>query len=138
KGHELLNKIDVDNSVFIDISQDPSDFMLQLAECENVIASAMHALITADSLGIPNVRMTTKESGVGDYKFEDYYSAFGINEHEIVNLNERNFVNKDLSSIKDGYKIQPEILKKIQHDLIECFPVKNDKYLEFKKKHQGF
>jgi len=134
KGHPLIKKIAVDNSVIIDISQEPLAFMIQLAECDNVIASAMHALIAADSLGIPNVRMTTKESKVGDYKFDDYYSAFGLSEHEVINLNYRSFLNEDLESIRANYKISSERLKEIQGDLIESFPIKNQVYFNFRSK----
>ena len=47
----------------------------------------MYGLIVADVLYIPNVRMilSDKISG-GDYKFNDYYSAFGLNEHEKIIL----------------------------------------------------
>ncbi|PMG52455.1 polysaccharide pyruvyl transferase family protein [Shewanella sp. 10N.286.52.B9] len=111
KEHPLLKNVDVENATVIDISQELLAFMLQLAECENIIASAMHALIAADSLGIPNVRMTTKETGVGDYKFDDYYSAFNLSEHEIINLNHRSFLNGDLKTIKENYNVSPEKLK---------------------------
>ncbi|MGI2066942.1 polysaccharide pyruvyl transferase family protein [Shewanella sp. MF08487] len=137
KDHPLLKNVVVENATVIDISQDPLAFMLQLAECENVIASAMHALIAADSLGIPNVRMTTKETGVGDYKFDDYYSAFNLSEHEIINLNHRSFLNDDLKKIKENYKVSPEKLKEIQRALIESFPIKNAEYFKFKTKFES-
>ncbi|QYJ78783.1 polysaccharide pyruvyl transferase family protein [Shewanella acanthi] len=132
KNHPLLSKINVKNSVFIDISQEPLEFMMQLAECENVLASAMHALIAADSLGIPNVRMTTKDVGVGDYKFNDYYSAFGLREHRIINLNLRDFSDGDVIDIEKNYPINSDKVKEIQSALIESFPIKNKEYTEFK------
>lgn len=134
RDHPLLKKIAVKDSVIIDISQEPLAFMLQLAECEYVIASAMHALIAADSLGIPNVRMTTKEPEVGDYKFDDYYSAFGLSEHDIINLNYRSFLSEDLESIRTNYKISTEKLEEIQSALIESFPIKNQEYFNFRSK----
>lgn len=137
KDHPLLKNVVVENATVIDISQDPLAFMLQLAECENVIASAMHALIAADSLGIPNVRMTTKETGVGDYKFDDYYSAFNLSEHEIINLNHRSFLNDDLKIIKENYKVSPEKLNEIQRALIESFPIKNEEYFKFKTRFES-
>ncbi len=132
KNHPLLSKINVKNSVFIDISQEPLEFMMQLAECENVLASAMHALIAADSLGIPNVRMTTKDVGVGDYKFDDYYSAFGLREHRIINLNLRDFSDSDVIDIEKNYPVNSDKVKEIQSSLIESFPIKNKEYTEFK------
>jgi len=125
KGDDLLKKIKVKNSVVIDIQQSPESFMKQLAQCKSVIASAMHGLIAADSLGIPNMRMivTDKITG-GDYKFDDYYSAFGIKNHNRVNLNKRGFTDKDLPGIKSGYNISKKKITELQDALIACFPYK--------------
>ena len=88
KGNPLLNKINVKNSVIIDIQQDPKAFVKQIAECNFIISSAMHALIASDSLGIPNVRMVLSNEIVGgDYKYDDYYSVFGLERHNKIDLN---------------------------------------------------
>jgi len=123
KDDPLLQKITVKNAIVIDIQQSPEPFMEQLTECEQVIASAMHALIAADSLGIPNARMVVSDKIMGgDYKYDDYYSAFGLNSHPKIDLRQRDFTENDLPELKANYKIKPEQVKKIQDALLAAFP----------------
>ena len=128
KDNILLNKIKVRKSVIIDIQQAPEIFLKQIAECKNVISSAMHGLIAADSLGIPNVRMVLSDKITGkDYKYNDYYSAFCLKSHNVINLNEQNFTDKDLKDISKNYHISSEQVEKICQDLIAAFPYKDEK-----------
>lgn len=128
KGNILLNNIQVKNSVIIDIQQEPETFLKQIAECRNVISSAMHGLIAADSFGIPNVRMVISDKITGgDYKYNDYYSAFGLKEHRVVNLTKQIFTDEDVSDIANNYKITHEQVEKICKDLLEQFPYKEGK-----------
>ena len=125
KKNSLLNKIEVSNSTIIDIQQEPEIFIKQLAECKNVISSAMHGLIAADSLGIPNIRMVVSDKITGgDYKYNDYYSAFGLKQHNVINLSEQTFTDKDVANIALNYNIKQEQVDKICKNLIEKFPFK--------------
>ena len=123
KENELLSKIKVTNAKEIDIQLSPEKFMNELSECENVISSSLHGLIAADSLGIPNVRMhvSGKLHG-GDFKYHDYYSAYGMEEHTVIDLTKQEFTDKDLPTIKESYKIKPEQVKKLQDKLLAAFP----------------
>jgi hypothetical protein len=126
KNSPFLSKIMVENSTFINIQQDPETFMKLLAECELVIASAMHALIAADSLGMPNIRMILSDKIIGgDYKYDDYYSAFSLSSHAKIDLQKRDFSDKDLHEIRENYKIDQEKVKKLQDELIATFPFKD-------------
>jgi glycosyltransferase involved in cell wall biosynthesis len=120
----LLDKIKARGATVIDIRQNPADFLEQLAACEAVLSSAMHGLIAADALGIPNMRMVLSDKIVGgDYKFNDYYSAFGLDSHEKLDLREiGEFADADVQRIAQNYKITPEMVRKIQKDLIASFP----------------
>lgn len=125
KDNPLLNKINVKNSIILDVTDNTKDFVNKLASCEAIISSAMHGLIAADSLLIPNVRMILSDKITGgDYKFDDYYSAFGIRNHNKVNLNEQGFNENDLVNLHQTYFIDKEKLTKIQDDLINAFPYK--------------
>ncbi len=125
KESPLLEKIKVKNAIVLDIMQPPHIFLSQLAQCKTVISSAMHGLIAADALGIPNVRMTLSDKITGgDYKYNDYYSAFGIKEHTIINLRRRGFTDKDVKAIKDMYQIKPEQVRQKQKELLKAFPYK--------------
>lgn len=125
KDNPLLNKIKVKNSVVLDIATEPTEFMKQIAECENIISSAMHGLIAADSLGIPNIRMVLSNKIVGgNYKYDDYYSAFGIKKHNVINLTRKSFTDADLKKLRAMYKITPEQVRKKQQELLDSFPYK--------------
>lgn len=64
---------------FIDVAADPHEVVAAIAACEFVISSSLHGLVIADSFGIPNAWFTVEPELVGrEWKFRDYYSAFGI------------------------------------------------------------
>lgn len=129
KDNVLLNKIQVSNSRIIDIQQEPEIFLKQIAECRNIISSAMHGLIAADSLSIPNVRMVISDKITGgDYKYNDYYSVFGLKEHKIIDLSKQTFREEDVLNIKKDYKIKQEQVEQICHDLMMAFPYKKGDY----------
>lgn len=120
---ELLNNIKVNNSIVIDVQSDSETFIGKLAQCEFVISSSLHGLVTADSLSIPNVRMIIgdKIKG-GDYKYNDYYSAFGIEHHERIFLSECLFTEQHISQLTDKYSISSEKIKEIQDALLQTYP----------------
>ena len=123
KNNPLLNKIKVKNSIIIDIQQNPEVFLYKIAECKNIISSAMHGLIAADSLNIPNVRMILSDKIIGgDYKFDDYYSAFGLQNHKIINLSKTTFTDKDILNISNDYRIEYSKVIEICNNLIKNFP----------------
>jgi len=125
-GHPSLSKINVKNAVTIDVNQPPADFVRQIAQCENIISSAMHGLIAADALGIPNVRMIVGDKIIGgDYKYDDYYSVFGITSHNRIDLNERGFTDADLPGIVGNYTITRKQVEDVQDALLASFPYKN-------------
>lgn len=125
QNNPLLSRIRCKNSTIIDITQSPEVFMKKIAECENIISSAMHGLIAADSLGTPNIRMILSDNITGgDYKYNDYYSAFGITKHNRIDLRKESFTEKDLEYLKHKYQIKPEQVKQKQQELLKAFPYK--------------
>ena len=124
QNHNSLDNIKIESATFIDIKQKPLDFINRVAECECIVSSAMHGLICADSLGIPNIRIIQSGSLVGgNYKFNDYYSAFGIDNHKFINLNEQIIKQKDLEWIMREYPITQQKVHEIQNALLEVFPL---------------
>ncbi len=123
KDNPLLRKIQVKNSIVIDVQQKPEMFLRQVAECRHIISSAMHGLVAADSLGIPNIRMVLSDKIIGgDYKYNDYYSAFGLSKHAVIDLSKRDFSEKDIPDIVGNYKIKIQQVEHICRDLIKVFP----------------
>lgn len=46
--------------------------------CDFILSSSLHGLIIADAFSIPNQRMPLSSGIVSELKFDDYYSAFGL------------------------------------------------------------
>ena len=115
KNNENLKKLQLSNSIILDITEQPEVFLSKLVKCKKVISSAMHGLIAADSYCIPSIRMILSDKIVGgDFKYNDYYSAFDISIHNKIDLRTTNGIIKDLSI---DYQITPEKVQKIQNDL---------------------
>ncbi|SDS88563.1 polysaccharide pyruvyl transferase family protein [Pseudomonas oryzae] len=52
--------------------------LAEIASCDFVLSSSMHGLIVADSFGVPNQWLLLSRGRISEYKFADYYSAFGL------------------------------------------------------------
>ncbi|MCL1920422.1 MAG: polysaccharide pyruvyl transferase family protein [Kiritimatiellaeota bacterium] len=87
----------VRGSVVIDFEQPPLEVLEQIASCEVIVSSAMHGLIAADALGIPNIWMKASDRIIGGRnKFDDYYSAYA------------------------GYAKEPIAVHDVMHTLDQC------------------
>ncbi|EAK1359018.1 polysaccharide pyruvyl transferase family protein [Campylobacter coli] len=107
----------------IRVDIDPLETVMNILECENIFSSALHGLIAADAFGIPNCRIIVSNKLIGgDYKFNDYYSSYGIANHnrEIFNIEFKPY------DLKNKYNISNDLVKEKQQQLIQCFPFKND------------
>lgn len=64
----------------MNIEKNPYIFLKTLKKCKNVLSSALHGLITAVSLEMPNLRIIVSNEILGGYyKFIEYYLAYGLN-----------------------------------------------------------
>lgn len=126
----LLNNYS--DSTFINVKQSPETVIRQIAECECIISSSLHGLIIADSLNIPNIHIVVSNKLLGDgFKFDDYYSAYGI-EHPHINLNKENIPT--LKWIKENYRITSEMVNQMKKNMIDAFPYKNEDALIYSLK----
>lgn len=122
KNEPIFEKLkkQFDNSVFIDVQDTPLNVTRKIAECETIISSSLHGLIIADSLNVPNVHIVVTDNLLGDgFKFDDYYSAYGL-EHHYININKDKIHN--LEDIKNNYKITAEMVEQKKKSMIESFP----------------
>ena len=120
---DLKNRIK--GSIVIDVCKDPTDTIQRISECELVISSAMHGLIAADSMNIPNMRIKVSDGLIGgDFKFRDYYSVYDTDIPEPMDLRKHRFTEADLPRIEGSYKIKQDDVTRIKNELIDAFPFK--------------
>lgn len=95
-------------SILIDVRQEPMQVLEQIASCDFIISTAMHGLIAADSLGIPNKWIEVSDKVVGNgYKFRDYYSVFKSHKQQAYRLDEQNGITqKQIKAWQDEYNLK--------------------------------
>lgn len=111
------------NSVIINLGEEPTEVLKKIASCETIMSTSLHGLIFADSLGVPSLwcEFTDKVIGKG-YKFRDYYSAYGLTAEPFDLHSEKLPTVED---IKNNYKIKHSDVIRKQEQLIKCFPYQN-------------
>lgn len=104
KNNEAIKNIKLDNYKLIDVCDNPIKVLRQISECEVILSSAMHGLITADSLNIPNqwIRLSDKLTGQ-NYKFEDYYSVYNKTSVQPIDLRTSAITDLEVEQIKQNY-----------------------------------
>lgn len=105
------------NARVIDLTMDPLEAIREIASCAHIFSSSLHGLIVADSLGIPNMRLYLTDAPKGDgFKYDDYYSAFGVKVEPFV-------VGPDhipsLNGLIDRYKVPADAVESAKNALCE-------------------
>lgn len=129
-GSPLLENIQFreKKSIFIDVGLGPAHFVEQVSKCKFILSSAMHGLICADSLGIPNRHVVLGEITGGEYKFKDYYSVFPDYRYEPVHLESDIITDEEVDRYMSEYAITAKDVNKICSNLMEAFnKFKSDK-----------
>lgn len=127
---ELNNDIwkrfsDTPGITIIRVDESVQDTLQKIAQCETIASSAMHGLIVADALHIPNIRLIASNKLIGgDYKFNDYYSAYGMNDHEKLDITKQEIPKDFPNYIKNYYKIKSQDVERIKNNLYDSFPYK--------------
>ena len=109
---ELSNNIP--GSKIINIQNCPIQVTQEIAECEIISASAMHALIVASALSIPNQWIKFSDLYGGEYKFKDFYSAFNIENPTAIDLRTSEITTQIIENIKKSYSFPMKMLKQKQ------------------------
>lgn len=93
----------------------------EIASCDFVLSSSLHGLIVADSFGVPNQWLSLERSREWEFKFHDYYSSYGLFDHEPVMPKE---IIESHSWSVDRYMkdYHRPGLEAMQHGLISAFP----------------
>lgn len=107
------------NSVRIDVADEPMEVLQKIASCEYILSSSLHGLIISDSFGIPNRRIVVSDRLVGDgYKFDDYYSSYDVKSNPLY-INEQSVIN--VNEIIDNYKIPFAEVEQKKDEIIVAF-----------------
>jgi len=118
----LKLKASYDNSIMIDLRDDPMQVIEQIAACDFIISSSLHGLIVADSFNIPNQWVVVTENLKGDgFKFDDYYSAFDLKANPLKVTND---TIPTLNEIVDQYNFTPKMIEDKQKLIFDAFPFK--------------
>jgi hypothetical protein len=64
----------------IDVFLPVCQVLEEISSCDFVFSSSMHGLIVADAFAVPNHWLLLSRGRISEYKFADYYSAFGLAE----------------------------------------------------------
>lgn len=106
--------------LFIDIRRSPQDVVRDIASCRTIASSSLHGLVFADSLHIPSLHIEGETPLLGgNFKFEDYYSSYGL-EDVCWNIKEQGFPT--VKDIEKRYRISASLVDKKKKQLVECFP----------------
>lgn len=108
----------IPDSILINILDDPMTVIKQIAQCECILASAMHGLIVADSFGIPNIWAENrfKTSKIEPhFKYHDYYSIYGLKDMKPVQFID--FKLDGVERIKENYRVDFIKIQKIKKRL---------------------
>ena len=127
KDEQVFKKLcaKFDNSIFIDVQDTPLNVTRKIAECKYIISSSLHGLIIADSLRVPNIHIVVTNNLLGDgFKFDDYYSAYGL-KHNYIDMNKADI--DSLKFIEKNYKITDKMVEQKKNSMIEAFPYKKRK-----------
>ncbi len=118
----LLKKIR--DAVLIDVRKDPLQTLKEIAQCRTVISTAMHGLIAADSLHIPNIRYKPRNvlTGGGNFKFIDYYSVYKSYRESALSLDDITKINDIEAAVKEMYSIDAQEVEAVKEKLICSFP----------------
>lgn len=112
------------NSIIIKVTDDPKEVVRTIGECKAIVSSSLHGLIVADGFHIPNCHIVVTQKLRGDgFKFDDYYSAYGV-KHEYIDLNKE--APPSVEDVIKNYKLSTEMVEKKKRMLIDRFPMKGD------------
>ena len=86
--YEFYKKKYADKKVINLIDSDVEKVIEQITECENIISSSLHGIITAHAYGIPAAWVKNKKLIGDDVKFLDYYES--VNLEPVYTVEEKN------------------------------------------------
>jgi glycosyltransferase involved in cell wall biosynthesis len=108
----------------IDIRSGVQEVLERICQCEFILSSALHGLVAADALGIPNEWLWLDSAdhdlrGKPAFKYRDYYSVFGLEDKQPIRVSVRDSLDDILARFGPGERPG---LAEIQNRLLDAFP----------------
>lgn len=120
KNCEALSNIKLSKCTYklINIQGAAKDVCREISECDFILSSSLHGLIFADSYNVPNFHIVLSDKLMGgDYKFRDYYSAFGLEYPGNIDLRNDVITDETIEELKNKYQEKSEKIKTKQKQL---------------------
>ena len=117
---------DIPNSTVINLRDDPISVIRRISECEIIISSSLHGCVCADSFHIPNIRVVLSGIPGSGFKFDDYYSGYGLTVPAVSIDSVRNIPTA--YEVADNYKLSFETIEKKKEDMASCLKEFTEKY----------
>ncbi|SDD78079.1 Polysaccharide pyruvyl transferase [Pseudomonas guariconensis] len=111
----------IPGSRVIDVFSPVKQVLEEIASCEFVLSTSLHGLIVADSYGVPNQWLCMKRYPQWEFKFQDYYSSFGIADPVPVTP-EQIHLDKAWSIERSTEGYARPGLESLQEGLVKAFP----------------
>lgn len=102
-------------------------FIRKIKQCKCVLSTSLHEIIIAHAYGIPAIWIKHGWINSSEFKFYDYFSAVDIPQYDgFTNyysiLQSIDAVNDFFESHKDLSIVKPDILRRVQKNLIDSLP----------------
>lgn len=110
----------IPGSRIIDVFSPVKQVLEEISACEFVLSSSLHGLIIADSYGVPNRWLTLEDDESWKFKFNDYYSSFGLHMKPLLARQITTTPNWSIEQTLEGYH-RPG-LAALQEGLVKAFP----------------
>ncbi len=105
----------------------PQEIAREICSSSAVVAESLHALIIADSYGVPNIRMKfdNEQIDTDDFKYEDYYSAIKrggqaasfVKPEEILSVNPALWDTGYMSNVKTVQDALHKVFRNFANDV---------------------
>lgn len=102
----------------INLRDEPLEVIKRISECEFIVSSSLHGCIVADSFNIPNIRVSISDIPGTGFKFDDYYSGFGLN-NPAIHIKKIADIPEE-TRIKESYKITKSMVDEKKIAMEEC------------------
>jgi len=123
-----------DNVLIIDVQRKPKEVFKDVSQCEFILSSSLHGIITADALGIPRGWIFLSDNVLGKgFKFYDYASSLQMDIEPIyLSGSESLRILTSLTQQIDNNFIEEiqfeldKVFRKVSREIIELNRIRND------------